>query len=95
MVFDLNSQRWRKLAGGINGNDVSWSSDSRYVYTKSSMSGSTKILRVPVGGGAVETVLNLDTFSKSGGQLELIQTMSGDVDPIVDIPIGWKDFPMP
>ena len=51
MVFDLNSQRWRKLAGGINGNHVSWSSDSRYVYTKSSMSGSTKILRVPVGGG--------------------------------------------
>jgi Tol biopolymer transport system component len=30
-VFDLDNQRWRKLADGINGNDVSWSSDSQYI----------------------------------------------------------------
>ena len=69
-VFDLGRQRWRKLAEGTNGNDLGWSSDSRYVYTKSSMNGPTEILRVAVSGGPVQTVLNLDSFSKSAGQLD-------------------------
>lgn len=69
-VFDLAVKRWRELANGINGNDVSWSSDSRYVYTKTSMHGPTEIVRVPVGGGPVQTVLNLDSFSKAAGQLD-------------------------
>ena len=69
-VFDLDHQKWRKLAEGINGNNVSWSSDSKYVYTKSSMSGNSEILRVAVGGGAAQTVLKLDSFSKGAGQLD-------------------------
>jgi Tol biopolymer transport system component len=77
-VFDFGSRRWRKLADGINGNDVSWSSDSKYVYTKSSMQGPTEILRVAVGGGAVETVLNLDSFSKSVGQLDTWFSLTPD-----------------
>lgn len=78
VVFDLGSQQWRKLAGGINGNDVSWSSDSRYVYTKSSMSGPTEILRVAVDGGTVQTVLNLDSFSTSAGQLDTWFSLTPD-----------------
>ena len=77
-VFDLASRRWRKLADGTNGNDLSWSSDSRYVYTKSSMNGPTEILRVAVGGGPVQTVLNLDSFSKSAGQLETWFSLTPD-----------------
>ena len=69
-VFDLNSNKWRILAENINGNDVNWSSDSKYVYTKSSMSGQTQILRVAVGGGAPQTVLDLDSFSKATGQVD-------------------------
>jgi hypothetical protein len=77
-VFDFGSRRWRILAEGINGNDVSWSSDSKYVYTKSSMKGPTEILRVAVSGGAVETVLNLDSFSKSVGQLDTWFSLTPD-----------------
>jgi Tol biopolymer transport system component len=77
-VFDLDSQRWRKLADGINGNDVSWSSDSQYIYTKSSMNGQTEILRVAVGGGSVQTVLNLNSFSKSAGQLDTWFSLTPD-----------------
>lgn len=77
-VLDLSSRRWRKLAEGINGNDVIWSSDSRFVYTKSSMNGPTKILRVAVGGGSVLTVLNLDSFSKSAGQLDTWFSLTPD-----------------
>jgi len=69
-VFDLNRHRWHKLADGVNGNDVSWSLDSRYVYAKGSMNGSTDILRIAVDGGAVETILDLDSFTKSPGKLD-------------------------
>ena len=77
-VFDLGSQQWCKLADGINGNDVSWSSDSRYLYTKSSMNGPTEILRAAVSGGPVQTVLNLDSFSKSVGQLDTWFSLTPD-----------------
>jgi hypothetical protein len=30
-VFDLDCEQWRKLVEGINGNDVSWSSDSKHI----------------------------------------------------------------
>jgi Tol biopolymer transport system component len=68
-VFDLGRQKWRWLAGGVNGDDLNWSSDSRYLYAASSMSGQAKILRVPVDSGNVEAVLNLDSLSKSVGYL--------------------------
>jgi Tol biopolymer transport system component len=77
-VFDLVRQKWHKLADGIDGNDVSWSSDSRYVYTKSSINGQTEILRVAAGGGAVQTVLNLSSFSKSLGQLDTWFSLTPD-----------------
>jgi Tol biopolymer transport system component len=77
-VFDLDRRKWRRLAVGINGNDVSWSSDSKYVYTKSSMSGETEILRVAVGGGSVQIVLKLDSFSKAAGQLDTWFSLTPD-----------------
>jgi Tol biopolymer transport system component len=77
-VFDMAGQRWRTLANGINGNDVSWSSDSLYVYTKSSMTGHAEILRVPVTGGAAQTVLNLEALSKSPGQLDTWFSLTPD-----------------
>jgi Tol biopolymer transport system component len=77
-VFDQGNRSWRKLAEEINGNDVSWSSDSQYLYTKSSMNGHTEILRIAVGGSSVQTVLNLDSFSKSAGQLDTWFSLTPD-----------------
>ena len=78
-VFDLARKKWRRLvAERINGNDVSWSSDSKYVYTRSSMSGDTEILRVAVGGGAAQTVLKLDSFGKAAGQLDIWFSLTPD-----------------
>lgn len=77
-VCDLRRLRWRKLAERMNGDDVSWSSDSRYIYTKSSMKGQTEILRAPVEGGSVQTVLNLDSFSRSAGQLDVWFSLTPD-----------------
>jgi Tol biopolymer transport system component len=77
-VFDAGRGKWRVLAEGINWNDMSWSSDSRFIYTKSSMSGQAKILRVPVGGGTVQTVLNLGSFSEAAGALDIWFSLTPD-----------------
>jgi dipeptidyl aminopeptidase/acylaminoacyl peptidase len=78
LVFDVGKRKWRVLAEKINGNDVSWSSDSRFVYTKSSMSGHSEILRVDVSSGAVQTVLNLDSFGGATGQLDTWFSLTPD-----------------
>lgn len=69
-LFDLAIEQWRLLSDGINGNDVSWSSDSQFVYTKSTMTGHAEILRVATHGGPLQVVFNLDSFSKSAGELD-------------------------
>jgi hypothetical protein len=42
------------------------------------MNGQTEILRVAVGGGSVQTVLNLNSFSKSAGQLDTWFSLTPD-----------------
>jgi Tol biopolymer transport system component len=69
-VFDLDRRKWRKLAANTNGNDLSWSADSQYLYTDRTLRNRTEILRVPVGRGSIQTVLNLDLFSESVGHLD-------------------------
>jgi Tol biopolymer transport system component len=69
-VFDLDRQKWRKLAADTNGNDLSWSADSRYLYTNRTIKNRTEILRVPINRGSVQTVLNSDPLSESVGHLD-------------------------
>ena len=68
-VFDVGRQKWRRLAEGINGNDLNWSSDSRNLYANTSVTGKAQILRIPTEGGSAEVVVNLDSLSKSVGYL--------------------------
>jgi hypothetical protein len=42
------------------------------------MNGPTEILRAAVSGGPVQTVLNLDSFSKSVGQLDTWFSLTPD-----------------
>jgi len=87
-VFDLAEQKWRKLAGGINGNDISWSSDSQYISTKRSLNGQAEIVREAVGGGVLQTFLNLDSFTKSMGELDTWFSLTPDNAIIVN---RWLD----
>ena len=70
VIFDHRSPKWRTLSGSIDGNDVSWSADSRWVYSRTSVRGQPEIVRVAAEGGAVHPVLNLDAFSRAGGELD-------------------------
>jgi hypothetical protein len=70
VVFDNRRRLWRTLAGSIDGNDVSWSADSRWIYSRTSMQGPFEIVRVAAAGGTVQLVLNQDLLSRAGGELD-------------------------
>ena len=57
-LFRTSTQRWSKLADGIYGTDLSWSSDSNFLYTN--LPGNdARIVRIAVADGRVETVVDI------------------------------------
>lgn len=67
MLFDCENQTWRRIASGVNGNDLSWSADSRYVYASRPMGDRPEILRIAVRNGEAETAVDLSSFAGLSG----------------------------
>ncbi|HEY0797418.1 MAG TPA: hypothetical protein VGD64_16715 [Acidisarcina sp.] len=70
LVYSLPRQQWRVLATDSNGNDVSWSTDSKFVYTNRTSDKRTEIIRVPATGGEAENVVSLDFLGRLSGHLD-------------------------
>lgn len=58
LLFDLNQQRWRKLADSIDSADLGWSSNSEFLYIDLPGDGA-RIARISVTTGKEQTVLEL------------------------------------
>jgi Tol biopolymer transport system component len=69
-ILDVGHRGWRRLANDINGNDLSWSTDSKFIFATSSMNGPQRIARIPVIGGPEQIVLDIDSLGKSVGRLD-------------------------
>jgi WD40 repeat protein len=70
LVFDVETKNWRKLADSINGDDLSWSRDSRYLYTSRPAGDRPEVVRIPVAGGGPQTIVNLKSLSKLNGKFD-------------------------
>jgi dipeptidyl aminopeptidase/acylaminoacyl peptidase len=57
MLFDAKGEKWHKLADGINGNDLDWSPDSKYLFVD--FPGEARIARFHTADGRQDTVLDL------------------------------------
>jgi Tol biopolymer transport system component len=77
-VFDLASQQWRKLVDGVNGNDLNWSVDSRYLYASRSAGGRPEILRVSLADSTAETEVDLRSFAVLTGHIGTWFTLAPD-----------------
>jgi Tol biopolymer transport system component len=65
MLFDVKAWKWHKLADGMNGDDLSWSSDSKYLFTN--IHGpEARIVRVRATDGSEETVFSSHMMGKAG-----------------------------
>jgi Tol biopolymer transport system component len=70
LLFDEAKQQWRKVADGVNGNDLSWSADSQYLYASRPAGNQPEILRISVSDAKVETAVDLRSFTALSGQID-------------------------
>jgi Tol biopolymer transport system component/DNA-binding winged helix-turn-helix (wHTH) protein len=62
MLFDAHTNRWSSLAKGEDFGCNLWSHDGKYVYMRASAGGASKLVRVRINDGALESVVTLKDF---------------------------------
>ena len=70
LMFEVATQRWRKLMDGVNGNDLSWSGDSRYLFASRLGKSQPEILRISRKDGKIERFVDLSDFAKLRGRVD-------------------------
>jgi WD40-like Beta Propeller Repeat len=68
-LFDFRNQHWRKLADGINSDDLRWSTDSRYIFGNVPNNPDPRIIGVSLHGN-VKTAVDLSILSKLPGRMD-------------------------
>ena len=69
----LVSSREKTLAEAVGfdyGDDLSWSHDSRYLYSNRPIGNKPEIFRIPVAGGNPEGIVDLESFSRLTGKFD-------------------------
>jgi Tol biopolymer transport system component len=69
-LLDRHSGVWRRLAAGVNGNDLAWGPDSQSVYASSPDGERPALLRIAIATGKAEPVVDLSDFSKLNGRID-------------------------
>jgi Tol biopolymer transport system component len=92
LVFDVKSQQWRELAQGVNGNDLSWSADSRSLYASRPNGSDPEILRISLADDKVETAVDLSAFSKLTGHIDTWFTLAPDGSIIFLRELGGEEI---
>jgi Tol biopolymer transport system component len=78
LVFDLATQQWRKLTGDVNGNDLVWSADSRYLYASKPSGDQPEIVRISLKTTKVETAVDLRSLTALTGHINTWFTLTPD-----------------
>lgn len=71
LLFDLKRQNWAIISDSVAGDDLSWSQDSRYLYTVRPVGDRPEIVRFSRSGGTGETVVDLAALSKLTGRFDV------------------------
>ena len=83
MLFDIDRQRWKVLADSVSGDNINWSSDSRYIYVDSPRDKKPVVERVRVSDGHRNTVVSLLALQKVPGQMGSWIGLTPDNSPIL------------
>lgn len=82
-IFDLKEHRWHRLADNVNGNDISWSKDSKSLYLSCLLSEKSSIDKVRISDRFRSMVVDLNPLQKMPGQLDMWFGLLPDDSPIV------------
>jgi len=69
-LLDRRIGQWRKLADGVNGNDLAWAPDSKAIYASKPGGDRPEVMRISLPGGKAEPAVDLTSFSKLTGHIE-------------------------
>lgn len=71
-VFLLNraTGKWRKLADGVNGNDLAWAPDSSALYASKPDGDRPEVSRISLDNDKAEPAVDLTSFSKLAGRID-------------------------
>ena len=83
MLFDFSTQQWKRIAGPIDGDDLSWSHNSKYVYGFRQWGDGPAVYRVSISGGLVEQVANLKELRSLGNRPFTWFGLAPDDSPVV------------
>jgi Tol biopolymer transport system component len=70
VLLDRQTGVWRKLADGVNGNDLAWAPDSKAVYASKPGGDRPEVIRISLRDGNEEPVVDLTNFSKLLGRID-------------------------
>lgn len=76
-LFDQRIRKWRKLADGVNGDDLAWSPDSRAVYASRPDGAKPSVLHISLSG-KVEEALDLSPWTRLTGRVDTWFTVAPD-----------------
>jgi Tol biopolymer transport system component len=83
IIFDVRTRRWRVLAESVAGDNVNWSSDSRYVYVDSPRDEKPVIEKIRIVDGQRSTVLSLASLQKAPGTTDNWFGLTPDNSPLL------------
>lgn len=69
LIFDRRTEQWRTLAGSVNGDNISWSSNSQFVYVDNPRDKKAVVERIRIRDGQRVPVVSLGPLEKITGQL--------------------------
>lgn len=69
-LLDRRTGKWRKLADGVNGNDLGWAPNSRAVYASKPGGDKPEVIRISLLDGKAEPAVDLTSFSKLQGRVD-------------------------
>ena len=69
-LLDRRTGNWRKIADGVNGNDLAWAPDSSAVYASKPGGDRPEVIRISLTGGNTKPAVDLTNFSKLSGRID-------------------------
>lgn len=69
-LLDRQTGQWRKIADGVDGNDLAWSPDSRALYASRPNGGKAEVLRISLPTLSTMDAVDLSDFSKLPGRID-------------------------
>lgn len=70
LLLDRATGKWRKLADGVNGNDLAWALNSSAVYASKPDGDRPEVIRISLSGDKAEPAVDLTSFSKLVGRID-------------------------